>query len=80
MIFYALAKQFYNVFRPIHHPYCRICGRVKEAYVVDDATRRRVMPTLDSLCFRHFDAQARAKGVRAAWRVSSGDDWPESEV
>jgi hypothetical protein len=74
----VLLKIIWNLFFPIHHPYCQICGRRREAYVVtDEALKHRVTGgVLSMLCFRHFDAMARSKGIDHVWRVSADPEWP----
>lgn len=73
----VLIKRLWNVFFPLHHPYCQICGRRKEAYVTDEALRNRVTGgALSMLCFRHFDAMARSRGIEHVWRVSADPEGP----
>jgi hypothetical protein len=80
MFLYALAKQCYNVFFPIHRPYCRVCGRVREQYHVGGATWHQVTGGLDSLCFRHFDQLARTRGVQGTWQLALDEVWPPSDT
>ena len=63
----VLLKRLWNVFLPLHHPYCQVCGRRKEDFVVDEALRDRVTGgALTMVCFRHFEATARSRGTSSS--------------
>jgi hypothetical protein len=79
----AILKHFYNVFFPIYRPFCRVCGRVKEDYCVEERVWNQVTGGLDCLCFRHFDELAKSKGIYQTWDVRSqpvGHSSPKPEL
>lgn len=73
---YAFVKACYNVAFPIHHPWCRQCGRRKENVYFEPELWHRVTGGLDCLCFRCFSTLMRRKGIGGMLKVSHEPPWP----
>jgi hypothetical protein len=66
----AFVKDLYNTQFPVHRPWCRKCGKVKENYYLDPELYKELVGVLDCLCFSCMDQMRQRRGDKSTLKVT----------